>query len=94
MQEVCHKLVLIINNLIPGYHSAYSGQFCEKDRDGCAEESCYNGVQCYDIPAPGVGRRCGPCPLGYTGDGITCNGVWKNMILYQSVFNVICSYDS
>ena len=79
VQKVYNNLTLTINDFNTGDHSAYSGQFCEKDGDGCAEESCYNGVQCYDIPAPGVGRRCGPCPLGYTGDGITCTGVLINI---------------
>ena len=76
VQEVYNTCTLTVTNLITGSYLAYSGQFCGKDRDGCAEESCYNGVQCYDIPAPGVGRRCGLCPLGYTGDGITCTGWW------------------
>ena len=53
---------------------AYDGTFCEKDRNGCLEASCYTGVQCYDVPAPGVGITCGPCPTGYNGDGSMCNG--------------------
>ena len=29
---------------------------------------------CRDIPAPGVGAECGPCPAGFTGNGIKCLG--------------------
>ena len=29
---------------------------------------------CRDIPAPGVGAECGPCPTGFTGDGNKCLG--------------------
>ena len=54
--------------------TAYDGTFCEKDRNGCLEASCYTGVQCYDVPAPGVGITCGPCPVGYVGDGNNCIG--------------------
>ena len=55
--------------------AAYNGTFCEKDRNGCLEASCYTaGIQCYDVPAPGVGITCGPCPVGYSGDGIYCTG--------------------
>ena len=54
--------------------TAYDGQFCEKDRNGCAEASCYHGIQCYDVPAPGVGITCGACPSGYSGDGQNCIG--------------------
>ena len=57
-------------------YAAYDGQFCENDRNGCAEFSCYPGVQCYDVPAPGVGIRCGPCPAGYIGDGLKCTGLF------------------
>ena len=57
-------------------YAAYDGQFCENDRNGCAEFSCYRGVQCYDVPAPGVGIRCGPCPAGYFGDGLKCTGLF------------------
>ena len=38
------------------------------------EISCFQGVQCYDIPAPGIGAACAPCPVGYTGDGEKCAG--------------------
>ena len=55
-------------------NAAYSGAFCEKDRNGCLEASCYTGVQCYDVPAPGVGIMCGSCPSGYIGDGQNCAG--------------------
>ena len=44
------------------------------DLDGCSEISCFQGVQCYDIPAPGIGAACDPCPVGYTGDGEKCAG--------------------
>ena len=27
------------------------------------------------MPAPGVGAVCGPCPTGYTGDGLKCFGM-------------------
>ena len=34
----------------------------------------FTGVQCYDVPAPGVGIMCGLCPSGYIGDGYNCIG--------------------
>ena len=48
------------------------GQFCERDTDGCSEIQCFEGVQCTDVPAPGVGAYCGSCPTGYTGNGLKC----------------------
>ncbi|KAK3277085.1 hypothetical protein CYMTET_14885 [Cymbomonas tetramitiformis] len=42
------------------------------EEDGCAAEPCFPGVECVDIPAPGVGRACGSCPEGYRGDGGAC----------------------
>ena len=53
---------------------AFSGVFCEKDRNGCSEIQCFEGVECMDVPAPGVGVVCGPCPDGYTGDASKCYG--------------------
>ena len=54
--------------------SAYGGEFCEEDRNGCSEIQCFEGVECLDVPAPGVGAMCGVCPGGYTGDGEKCFG--------------------
>ena len=54
--------------------SAYGGEFCEEDRNGCSEIQCFEGVECLDVPAPGVGAMCGECPGGYTGDGEKCFG--------------------
>lgn len=36
----------------------------------CASNPCYPGVRCVDTEN---GFRCGSCPRGYSGDGITCN---------------------
>ena len=54
---------------------AFSGRFCEQDRNGCSEVECFEGVECMDVPAPGIGVECGVCPLGYTGDGLKCYGI-------------------
>ena len=53
---------------------AYSGDTCSEDKNGCAEVECFSGVECCDIPAPGVGAECGPCATGFTGDGLKCFG--------------------
>ena len=56
------------------YFAAYGGEFCEEDHNGCSEIQCFEGVECLDVPAPGVGAVCGACPEGYTGDGEKCFG--------------------
>ena len=73
----------ICNHDGPGQHSCTcsgagfsgdgtsSGSGCT-DTDGCAAEPCFAGVACTDVAAPGVGRSCGSCPTGYSGDGATC----------------------
>ena len=56
------------------FHLAFAGRFCKEDRNGCSEIECFEGVECMDVPAPGVGAVCGPCPPGYTGDSLKCYG--------------------
>lgn len=56
------------------FAAAWEGRFCNEDVDGCSEVTCFEGVQCFDIPAPGLGAVCGPCPIGYGGDGEKCSG--------------------
>ncbi len=51
------------------------GDFCTENVDGCTEFMCFEGVNCIDVPAPGVGAECGMCPGGYVGDGEKCEGV-------------------
>ena len=55
--------------------SAWNGRFCEEDTDGCLLSTCAAEVSCTDIPAPGTGATCGPCPDGYSGDGQDCIGI-------------------
>ncbi len=57
------------------YITAFDGKFCEEDRNGCSEIECFEGVECMDVPAPGVGAVCGNCPPGYTGDSLKCYGM-------------------
>jgi cysteine-rich repeat protein len=43
---------------------------CDVDR--CATSPCFAGVACTDAAAPAEGFVCDVCPVGYTGDGVTC----------------------
>ena len=54
---------------------AWEGHFCSEDVDGCREIGCFEGMICFDIPAPEVGVICGPCPEGFLGDGRKCYGM-------------------
>ena len=44
--------------------------------DSCASNPCYDGplgkVLCTDLAPPKDGFKCGKCPKGSTGDGVTC----------------------
>lgn len=48
------------------------------ESDGCRDDPCFVSedglivVQCNDVPAPGAGFVCDPCPSGYAGNGIEC----------------------
>lgn len=53
---------------------AYAGNTCSEDKNGCAVIECFLGVECFDVPAPGVGAECGNCGSGFTGDGLKCTG--------------------
>ena len=37
--------------------------------------ACFEGVECIDAVAPAEGADCGPCPVGFAGDGTKCNGM-------------------
>ena len=56
--------------------SAYDGEHCESDRDGCAAafQPCFSGVPCIDRIAPLSGYICGGCPAGFSGSGDFCFG--------------------
>ncbi|GAB1290562.1 von Willebrand factor D and EGF domain-containing protein [Apodemus speciosus] len=42
----------------------------------CTESSCFLGVSC--VPTTGGHFRCGRCPFGYYGDGITCRAFCRH----------------
>eukprot|EP00062_Callorhinchus_milii_P011391 gi/632957377/ref/XP_007894443.1/ PREDICTED: von Willebrand factor D and EGF domain-containing protein-like [Callorhinchus milii] len=41
----------------------------------CADMPCFNGVPCE--PMQNASFKCGRCPFGYTGDGMTCKAICK-----------------
>lgn len=55
----------------------------------CQDNPCYPGTQCVDTAD---GFRCGPCPRGYTGDGISC----KQLITcnHRPCFQGVRCYDT
>ncbi|CAH3024316.1 unnamed protein product [Porites evermanni] len=56
--------------------AGYTGRFCESDIDACKlnGQPCFKGSTCTDLKAPAniTGFQCGPCPSGYSGNGIKC----------------------
>ena len=77
-------------------HTAYTGRFCDEDLDGCTELTCFDGVACVDVPAPGIRAVCGSCPPGYSGDGLNCIGMFTafNHRHSQTSSNLLSSNDS
>ena len=71
------------------HYAAWMGPFCESDVDGCDEISCYEGVDCFDVPAPGEGAMCGPCPVGFTGDGQKCLGMNHSQVMHLKSFYLL-----
>ncbi|CAM9848205.1 unnamed protein product [Lampetra planeri] len=52
--------------------SGYVGTYCDQDYDACVKSPCFSGVTCTDLPAPSLNFTCGPCPVGYSGNGRSC----------------------
>ncbi|XP_068728477.1 mucin-like protein isoform X2 [Montipora capricornis] len=69
------KFSILFCNCLNGY----TGSFCEADLDACDEnfQPCFPGVSCIDSPPPAnaSGYTCGPCPRGYSGDGVECSDI-------------------
>lgn len=59
----------------------------------CADSPCFTGVPCE--PTATGGFRCGRCPSGFTGDGVSCQGGWKfGPYIFQnySTCSILLSY--
>lgn len=74
----------VISLLIFLISIGWEGRYCGNDLDGCSELTCFEGVQCYDVPAPGSGAICGSCPDGYMGDGEKCAGIPTGFLCLMS----------
>lgn len=55
----------------------------------CKSKPCFPGSPCTDTPDGSF--RCGPCPKGFTGDGISCQS-WTTCIDQPCFPNAVC-YD-
>ncbi|OWF43888.1 von Willebrand factor D and EGF domain-containing protein [Mizuhopecten yessoensis] len=69
----CVSRTVSYNRTANGYEcncpTSYTGARCESRASACRSNPCYHRHTCVDV---GDGFRCGQCPTGMTGNGITC----------------------
>ncbi|XP_078693848.1 uncharacterized protein LOC144923323 isoform X2 [Branchiostoma floridae x Branchiostoma belcheri] len=73
----------------------YTGEQCESDIDACEEnfDPCFPGVTCTDLPPPADmedGFTCGDCPLGYEGNGTSCQDIDECELEEATLCQQIC----
>ncbi|XP_068719986.1 von Willebrand factor D and EGF domain-containing protein-like [Montipora capricornis] len=66
---ICSDLV---NNYTCSCNVGYTGRDCDVVMTTCTEDSCFSNVTCFKS---GQTIACGPCPLGFTGDGKNCQDI-------------------
>lgn len=72
----------------------WAGSHCEKDSDGCLGNPCV--TQCTDVTAAEEAAnatapafRCARCPVGYQGNGQTCEGeLFSPFVLLEATASV------
>lgn len=68
--------------------SWYEGNFCEKERNPCASEPCFENVTCTTNKTVDKGYTCSACPSGMTGDGENCFGKLLKRIKYKNSLSI------
>lgn len=62
----------LVNNYTCNCNVGFTGANCELLIKNCTEDSCFPNVTCFKNSYT---ISCGPCPLGFTGDGKNCKGI-------------------
>ena len=60
-----------MNNYTCNCHVGFTGPNCDVKLTNCTDDACYPNVTCFTTNDT-IG--CGPCPLGFSGDGKNCEG--------------------
>ena len=81
LQGTCIDLV---NNYTCNCFAGFTGSNCDIKIKNCADDSCYPNVTCFKNSEI---ISCGPCPLGFTGDGKNCKGI--NSITTKSLLFIV-----
>ena len=64
----------LVNNYTCNCHVGFTGPRCKTKIADCNIDSCYPNVTCLKVSDT---ISCGPCPLGFSGDGRNCEGDYK-----------------
>ena len=62
----------LVNNYTCNCFAGFTGSSCDVKIENCTDDSCYPNVTCFKNSEI---ISCGPCPLGFTGDGKNCKGI-------------------
>lgn len=70
------------------FFSAWTGDFCTVDLNGCSQIHCFEGSQCSDIAAPQAGHMCEPCPPGFLQELEKCAGMPGKSYSLRCLLNI------